>query len=99
MFTLLAYPLDVIKTNRLLDTSFAKKTGGNLSQELNVLYERGGLSRGFYRGFGAYFLGHLIYSNVPLKIPHSSSDSIANDGLITALTVALNPLSVLNVQR
>jgi hypothetical protein len=57
MYGILAYPLDVIKTNRIVQSSFAKENGENLPRELVSLYERGLVERGLYRGFlfGAAF--------------------------------------------
>lgn len=45
-----AYPLDVIKANRIVSSPLAEEAGENLPRELVALYERGALSRGFYRG-------------------------------------------------
>jgi hypothetical protein len=38
MFAAFTYPLDVIKTNRILQTSLAKEGGNNLPRELSALY-------------------------------------------------------------
>jgi len=49
-YSFFAYPLDVIKANRIVSSPLAKEAGENLPRELVALYERGALSRGFYRG-------------------------------------------------
>ena len=41
LYPLLAYPFDVAKTNRILNTSFNKECGENLGRELVTMYERG----------------------------------------------------------
>jgi hypothetical protein len=42
MYAALTYPLDVIKTNRILQTSLAKEGGESLPRELATLFEKGG---------------------------------------------------------
>ena len=49
-FALFAYPLDVIKTNRIVQTPLFKQAGENLPREAAALYERGAFKNGFYRG-------------------------------------------------
>ena len=56
MYTLLTYPLDVIKTNRILQTSLAKEGAEQIPREILALQEKGGLQRGLFRGFLAGFL-------------------------------------------
>ena len=51
MLSILTYPLDVIKTNRILQTPLTKECGESIPREFNALYARGGLSTGLYRGF------------------------------------------------
>ena len=51
MYALLTYPLDVIKTNRILQTSLSKEGQESIPRELVALYERGGFQRGAFRGF------------------------------------------------
>ena len=51
MYGLLTYPLDVIKTNRILQTSLAKEGADSIPRELSVLYEKGAFAKGLYRGF------------------------------------------------
>ena len=50
MYSLLTYPLDVIKTNRILQTSLAKEGADSVPRELSVLYEKGAFSKGLFRG-------------------------------------------------
>ena len=56
MYTALTYPLDVIKTNRILQTTLTKEGAESIPKEFLVLYEKGGLSRGLFRGFLAGLL-------------------------------------------
>jgi Mitochondrial carrier protein len=50
MYTLLTYPLDIIKTNRILQTSLSREGAESLPKEFTALYEKGGLSKGLFRG-------------------------------------------------
>ena len=43
MYRFLTYPLDVIKTNRIVGTQAVKDAGENLPREFVSLYERGAL--------------------------------------------------------
>ena len=42
-YSFFAYPLDVIKANRIVSSPLAKEAGENLPRELVALYERGAL--------------------------------------------------------
>jgi Mitochondrial carrier protein len=50
MYTVLTYPLDIIKTNRILQTSLSKEGAESIPKEFTALYEKGGLHRGLFRG-------------------------------------------------
>ena len=50
MYSYIANPLDVIKTNRILGTQLSKEAGENLPREMLSLYERGAMQSGLYRG-------------------------------------------------
>ena len=50
MYSYIANPLDVIKTNRILGTQISKEAGENLPREMLSLYERGAMQSGLYRG-------------------------------------------------
>ena len=50
LYPLIAYPFDVAKTNRILNTSFNKECGENLGRELVTMYERGLFKNGAFRG-------------------------------------------------
>jgi len=50
MLQVLSYPLDVIKTNRILNTPLSKEAGEALPKEFLALYERGAMRSGLYRG-------------------------------------------------
>jgi hypothetical protein len=66
MLALLAYPFDVIKTNRILNTPLSKEAGHNMGREFVSLYEQGGLSRGAFRGLSLPLLA-LISSKFALS--------------------------------
>ena len=71
MLTLLATPFDVIKTNRILETSLAKEAKNDLGRELSTLYEHGGLQKGLFRDFSVtfaslfFFQTYLTDFNIP----------------------------------
>ena len=50
MYQFIAYPLDVVKTNRIIGTQLSREAGENLPREMVSLYERGALQTGMYRG-------------------------------------------------
>lgn len=56
MYALLTYPLDIIKTNRILQTSLSKEGAESIPKEFTALYEKGGLNRGLFRGL---LIGYL----------------------------------------
>lgn len=71
MYSVLTYPLDIIKTNRILQTSLSREGAESIPKEFTALYEKGGLSRGLFRGlFAAYLAANIqgILSN-----PHTGS--------------------------
>ena len=43
MYQFIAYPLDVVKTNRIIGSQISKEAGENLPREMLTLYERGAL--------------------------------------------------------
>ena len=91
-FPLLTYPLDIIKTNRILQTSIAKEGAESIPREFLALYEKGGLKQGLYRGFLIGFLAASIQG------PFSNdAQSSAVAGL--ALSVITNPLNILQVHK
>ena len=59
MYGFLTYPLDVIKTNRIVGSQLTREAGENLPRELVTVYERGTMQAGFYRGLApiAFFIG------------------------------------------
>ena len=50
MYQYIAYPFDVAKTNRILNTQFNKECGENLGKELVAMNERGQFKNGAFRG-------------------------------------------------
>lgn len=64
MYSCLTYPLEVIKTNRILQTSLAKEGAERIPREILSLQEKGNLYRGLFRGFApAVLYGVLITKN------------------------------------
>ena len=59
MYAFLTYPLDVVKTNRIVGSQVTREAGENLPRELVSVYERGTMQTGFYRGLAplAVFVG------------------------------------------
>lgn len=51
MMQFLLYPLDVIKTNRIVQSNLAKEGVESIPREFFALYEKGGLQMGAMRGF------------------------------------------------
>ncbi len=88
MLSALFYPFDVIKTNRILGTSFSKEAGNSLPREWTSLYQKGGCRSGLFRGMLMYWViqksDSFIYAPTPMNI--------LSMGL---LGVLVNPLNVL----
>ena len=59
----IAYPFDVVKTNRIINSNFNKECGENLGRELVTLYERGSFRNGAYRGMAPLF-GITVINNM-----------------------------------
>lgn len=55
MYQFLFYPLDVIKTNRIVESSLAKEGVESVPREFMALYDKGGLQAGVMRGFATAF--------------------------------------------
>lgn len=91
-FPLLTYPLDIIKTNRILQTSIAKEGAESIPREFLALYEKGGLKQGLYRGFLIGFLAASLQGRFS-----NDAQSGAVAGL--ALSVITNPLNILQVHK
>ena len=62
MYQYIAYPFDVAKTNRILNTQFNKECGENLGKELVAMHERGQFKNGAFRGMLPLF-GITIINN------------------------------------
>ncbi len=62
MYHLIAYPLDVITTNRIARGSLFQTE--NLPKEFVTLYERGNLQRGLYRGMLPGLLYTMMWKEV-----------------------------------
>ena len=94
-FSWLAYPLDVIKTNRIAQSPLFKEAGENLPREATALYERGAFKQGFYRGL-APFAG--IYAIQVYGAPSISSQY----GFLAAAAAAepiINTFQVLQTKK
>ena len=50
LYHLLTYPLDVIKTNRILDSKLVSQPMQTIPREAVEIFERGGLQKGLMRG-------------------------------------------------
>ena len=94
MYSVLAYPLDVIKTNRILNTPLAKEAGEALPKEFLALHERGALRGGLFRGYVPFFLAAPLWMDL-----HNEASKGFPMLFLAAGTVTLNPLSVLQTQK
>ena len=94
MFNLIAYPLDVITTNRIAKGSLYQATGENLPNEFVTLYERGALNRGLYRGL----LPGLFYTMYWTEVQKNASEGMPVLSVILG-TLTLNPLAVMQTKR
>ena len=61
MYQFIAYPLDVVKTNRIIGSQLSREAGENLPREMVALYERGALQTGMYRGLSIGLLMGASY--------------------------------------
>lgn len=93
MYAILTYPLDVIKTNRILQTSLSKEGADQIPREILALQEKGGLSRGLYRGFGAGFASAVL-SGLNIR-----NEKASNAAFGIVLAFLFNPLQILNTQK
>jgi hypothetical protein len=91
-FPLLTYPLDIIKTNRILQTSLAKEGAESIPKEFLALYEKGGMKQGLYRGFLIGFLAASLQGPI-------SGDAKTGALAGLALSVLTNPLNILQVHK
>ena len=85
----IAFPLDVVKTNRILNTSFNKECGENLGRELMTLFERGQFRSGLYRGFIPFLMITGWRENFSQNIDMTLAPMLA------AATAALQPFETL----
>ena len=94
MYQFLTYPLDVIKTNRIVNSPLTKGAGENLPREFVALYERGAVGQGLYRGLlpglGATFFWKEVANQSRNGLP-----------VVTLLlgTLTLNPIANLCTRR
>lgn len=72
MYAFLTYPMEVIKTNRILNTSLSREAGESIPREIVALYERGGVSQGLYRGLLFGFLAANAQAPAFKQNPHGS---------------------------
>lgn len=91
MYSLLTYPLDIIKTNRILQTSLSKEGAESIPKEFTALYEKGGLSKGLFRGL---LIGYLA-ANIQGALTNPTTGSIG----AVVLTAVTNPFSILQVHK
>jgi hypothetical protein len=91
MYSVLTYPLDIIKTNRIIQSSLSKEGAESIPKEFQVLYEKGGLSKGLFRGL---FIGYL-------SVKAQEQVTSVQSGVLGAfaLSVIANPFSILMVHK
>ena len=107
MYAFLTYPLDVIKTNRIVGSQLTKEAGENLPRELVSVYERGTMKAGFYRGLApiAFFVGlRGVASASGLKNPLEGSNAgtaawLQSHAAVAVATVVMNPLINLSTMK
>ena len=97
MYAMIAFPLDVIKTNRIVGSQITKEAGENLPREMLSIYERGALSTGLYRGLApAATLALLSGLNVAVggkEIAFTPGNGlVAATATATIWTALYNPL-------
>lgn len=93
MYHYLAYPFDVAKTNRILNSGFNKECGENLGKELVVMYERGQFRNGAFRGV----LPLAAMTFVGNQLGYDNFD--ATGVKLLAYTTITNPLNTLMTLR
>ena len=83
------YPLDVVKTNRIVNSSLAKEGVESVPRELMALHAKGGLAT------GSLFRGASMSIGLAAVYTHCSSQSLSlSVPLITALQQPFNVLQV-----
>ena len=91
---MLTYPLDVIKTNRIVNSPLTKGAGENLPREFVSLYERGNLRSGLFRGLLPGLGATLFWK----EVADQSRNGLPVITLVLG-TLTLNPLANLNTKR
>jgi hypothetical protein len=92
MFGIITYPFDVIKTNRILQTSFSKEAGESLPREFTSLHERGGLAKGLFRGVVPTL---FMFANLHEHAIRPEAQFIIG----SFATIAYNPLAIMQVRK
>lgn len=93
IYQYIAYPFDVAKTNRILNTSFNKECGENLGRELVTMYERGLFRNGAFRGM-LPLMGMTVINN-----SFGGFEFDVTGGQLLACTTLCQPLNTLMTQR
>ena len=89
VWELFSYPLQVITTNRIVESQLSKQGANSLSRELNILTSEGLNNRGLARGL----LPFLLYEfGSPLV---ARGDTV----IAAAGAVAFNPFSIMAVKK
>lgn len=91
---MLTYPLDVIKTNRIVNSPLTKGAGENLPREFVSLYERGNLRSGLFRGLLPGLGATLFWK----EVADQSRNGLPVITLVLG-TITLNPFANLNTKR
>ena len=64
MYQVLTYPLDVIKTNRIVGSALSKEAGEAIPKEFLTLHEVGAMRAGLFRGFAPYIISMPFWYQV-----------------------------------
>ena len=93
MYHYLAYPFDVAKTNRILNSGFDKECGGNITKEMNALLDRGKFRNGLFRG------GYPLVGCVVIQNALGGFNFDVTGIRLLAYTTLSNPLNTLMTHR
>ncbi len=90
MYALVTYPLDVIKTHRILETNLHKTAGESIPKEFAALCEAGGMAQGAFRGLGSAAAIGIAAKMIPFKDLWLAAP---------AISAVQNPLLVMQVYK
>ncbi len=93
---LITYPLDVIKTNRILDTTLAKESKGCICTEFKMLMTKCNLQNGPFRGALAYCAIEFLQKAQEVDIFASRSLNFLS---VASFSLLMNPLYITVVMK